>query len=362
MNIYDLWFSSVSLSSKIKLDLIKKFISTEELWNDTFYNANKTLLNDRDKKIKYNLKKAWDKELLESLIVKIKNKNIEATTFNEDIYPKALKNYDDSPSILFYKGDINKLNMGINAAIIGSRNFTSYGKDAARLISKEISINNINVISGMARGIDTFAQESSIENGGFTCAVLGSGIDVVYPRENKKLYDIISEKGCIVSEFLPGTRPFSYNFPIRNRIISGLSDIVIVVEASEKSGSLVTAGIALEQGKEIVAVPGSIFSEQSKGTNKLIRDGAYPFTDFEDLFRILNIDYMIKNNIKVNKIEGIKKKICDILGDRPTHIDDIFGRTNIDIKQLYELLFELQLENVVICLSGNYYVKVESTV
>lgn len=362
MNIYDLWFSSVKLSNKSKLDLMKKFKTTEEIWISSFYSKNEVLLEDEKKNIKYSLKKAWDKEQLKNLMMKVRNKNIEVVTFNDDLYPKALRNYDDCPSILFYKGDINKLNEGINIAIVGSRNCTIYGRNAASLISKELSINNINIISGMARGIDTYAHKGTLENGGYTCAVLGSGIDVVYPKENKRLYDTIVEKGCIISEFLPSTKPLPYNFPVRNRIISGLSSIVIIVEASEKSGSLVTASLALEQGKEIVSVPGSIFSEQSKGTNKLIRDGAYPFTDFEDLFRLLGIDFQKDNDIKINKIQGIKKRICDILGDRPIHIDDIFKRTNIDIKQLYELLFELQLENVVICLSGNYYVKVESRV
>ena len=194
------------------------------------------------------------------------------------------------------------------------------------------------------------------------CSIRISGIDVVYPKENKRIYDMILRSGCIISEFLPGTKPYHYNFPIRNRIISGLSNIVIVVEASESSGSLITANLALEQGKGVVAVPGSIFSNQSKGTNKLIRDGAYPFTEFDDLFAFIGISYKISENKNMKKLEGIKKRISDIISDTPIHIDDIFVRTNIDIKRLYEVLFELQLENVVICLSGNYYVKVESRV
>ena len=130
----------------------------------------------------------------------------------------------------------------------------------------------------MAKGIDTFAHESCLDNESYTCAVLGSGLDIIYPKQNLKIFNKIVEKGAVISEFVPGTPPYAYNFPQRNRIISALSDIIIVVEAGEKSGSLITANLALEQGKDVMAVPGSIFSYESKGTNKLIKDGAFPLT------------------------------------------------------------------------------------
>lgn len=362
MNIYNIWFCSVKLSSKIKLELMKKFSNTEEIWNYAFNDSSKLLLGYDENKIKFCLKKAWDKIELQSLLRKTLDKGIKMVAFNDRSYPKELRNYDYSPSMLFYKGNINKLNENYNVAIIGSRNCSIYGKNSANLISKELSINNINIISGMARGIDSYAHKSCLENEGYTCAVLGSGIDVVYPKENKKLYDMILERGCIISEFLPGTKPYHYNFPTRNRIISGVSNAVIVVEASEKSGSLITANLAIESGKEVIAVPGSIFSDQSRGTNKLIRDGAYPFVGFEDLFAFISRQYKYNSSVNIKKLDGIKKKVIDVISDTPIHIDDIFMRTNIDIKRLYELLFELQLENVVICLSGNYYAKVESRV
>lgn len=362
MNILDLWFCSVKLSNKTKLELIKSFNNIEDIWNYGFDTDKKLLLDYHDNKIKFSLRKAWDKIELESLLKKVSNQGIKTVNFNEDKYPKELKNYEYSPSILFYKGNIEKLNEKYNVAIIGSRDCSIYGKNSANLISKQLSTNNINIISGMARGIDTCAHKACLDNKGYTCAVLGSGIDVIYPKENRILYDMILKSGCIISEFLPGTKPFNYNFPIRNRIISGLSNAVIVIEAGESSGSLITANLAVEQGKEVIALPGSIFSDQSKGTNKLIKDGAYPFVDFEDLFAFLGIKYVGNTEKSTTKINGIKSKIADVISDTPIHIDDIFARTNIDIQRLYELLFELQLENVVICLSGNYYVKVESTV
>lgn len=359
MNIYDLWFCSAKLSNKIKLSLIKKLGDTKEIWNYS-NSCNKNLfLYNEDIKIKSRLKSAANITELEKLLTKSLESYIETVNFNDDRYPKKLKYYEDSPSLLFYKGNIDKLNKGVSAAIIGSRKCSLYGRNVASLISKELSANNINIISGMAKGIDSYAHRLCIENMGYTCAVLGAGIDVIYPKENKKLYDNILENGCIISEFLPGTEPYSSNFPIRNRIISGLSDVVIVVEASEKSGSLITAGLAVEQGKDVVAIPGSIFSDQSKGTNQLIKDGAFPFTNFQDLFQILNLQYKEKESSKTRELKGIQKKIFSIITDNPIHIDDIFQRTNIDIKQLYEVLFELQIKNEILCLAGNYYVKVE---
>lgn len=309
MNIYDLWFSSIKLSNKIKLYLLKNMISTEEIWNYAFYVKDNIIINE---KVRYYMKKAWDKVQLEALQKYLLNEGIQTAGFNENIYPKNLKNISDAPAVIFYRGNIKKVSESFSVGIVGSRNCSVYGENVTEMISRELSKNNINIISGMARGIDSFAHKVCIRQGGYTCAVLGCGIDVIYPKENKKLYDIISENGCVISEFLPGTQPLPKNFPIRNRIISGLSDLIVVVEAGEKSGSLITASLALEQGKDIVAVPGTIFSKQSLGTNKLIRDGAYIFTDFKDLFQILNMDYICTNYQKSRKMTGIEKKFMII--------------------------------------------------
>lgn len=360
MSIYDLWFSSIRLPSKSKIELLKKFKSIYDIWDYVFYDHDNGLIDD---KAKIYMRKFWNKSKLEDICEKCCNQGVKAISIYDEDYPIKLKNINDYPAVLFYRGNIKNLNQSLNVAIVGSRNYTLYGKNSAELISREIAKNSINIISGMARGIDTFAHRGSLMEDGFTCAVLGCGIDVIYPRENKKLYDLISEKGCVISEFIPGTRPFSYNFPVRNRIISGLSDLVIVVEAGEKSGSLITAGLALDQGRDVMSIPGSIFKYQSKGTNKLIREGAYVFTDFKDIFEILGVEY--KNKVKckknLNMFTKVESRIYNVLSDEPMHIDDIFRRTNIDIKQLYEVLFELQLRNQVICISGNYFAKVEKT-
>lgn len=195
---------------------------------------------------------------------------------NSDNYPKRLRNIYDPPKKLYVLGNFKRLREKA-IAIVGSRKATEYGKKVAFQISQELTKENINIVSGLAIGIDTYAHLGaiSIQNQASTIAVLGSGIDVIYPKENIELArKIIQTGGCIVSEYPLGTKPNKINFPQRNRIISGLSDGVVVVEASEKSGSLITAEFGIEQGKEIFAVPGNIDNPLSKGTNQLIMDGA----------------------------------------------------------------------------------------
>lgn len=349
---YLIWFSMLSLSCRTKLHLIKEYKTPENLWNNihNFNTLNKRLYNK--------LKDSWNDNFILEIQKKIVKDNIKLVSYNDSLYPNKLRLYEDAPSVLFYKGDINMLNEKLSVSIVGSRNCTTYGINAANIVSAELSKIKVNVISGMAKGIDTYAHTSCINNNGYTCAVLGSGLDIVYPKENKKLFDKISSVGCVISEFLPGTEPFAYNFPVRNRIISELSDIVIIIEAGIKSGSLITATFALENGIDVMAVPGSIFSEQSKGCNKLIKDGAYPLTSMEDVFQLLNIEVNIKLNKNENSVKsGIESKIYNTLTDSPLHIDDIIRITNVDINYLYEVLFELQLQNEIMCLAGNYYVK-----
>lgn len=361
MNIYDLWFSCVKISNKLKNSILKNFKSTRELYIRTICNDDFMFLHKNYSKIYDKFKKAWNKLELENMLEYCNTNGINAINFCDNFYPERLKNYEDSPAVLFYKGNIKKLNQNFNVSIVGARDCSLYGKNLASLISGEIAANNINIISGMAKGIDSYAQDAAVKKNGYTCAVLGSGVDVIYPRQNRKLYENILERGCVLSEFIPKTKPYSYNFPLRNRIISGLSDVVIVIEAGEKSGALITANYALEQGKDVMAVPGSVFSDKSRGTNRLIKDGAYVFTCLEDLFDILSVEYKNKNYEKKCDLNNNEKKICDVIGNIPIHIDEISRITNVDIKRLYEVLFELQLKGKIICLAGSYYVKSEST-
>lgn len=201
---------------------------------------------------------------------------IEEISIESESYPKLLKNIYDAPLKLYTLGNIEILNQ-IGIAIVGSRKATEYGKKVAIKMSKELSEHGINIISGLALGIDTYAHKGNIlaDSSGKTIAVLGSGLDEIYPKQNIGLArNIVQSGGCIISEYPVGTKPEKKNFPQRNRIISGLSSGVLVVEASKKSGALITADFALEQGKDVFAVPGNITSLMSEGCNMLIRDGA----------------------------------------------------------------------------------------
>lgn len=202
---------------------------------------------------------------------------------NSKYYPEKLKNINGKPRELYCLGNLELLNHK-SIAVIGSRNYSNYGKRAAIEFSYNLAKENICIVSGMARGIDSFAHEATLKSKGKTIAVLGSGLDVIYPKENIKLYeDIIKNDGLIISEYLLGTPPRKQNFPARNRIISGLSDGVLVIEARKNSGTNITVDFALEQGKDVFVIPGDIYSKTSDGTNFLIKEGAIPVTNYKDI-------------------------------------------------------------------------------
>ncbi|WP_138158853.1 DNA-processing protein DprA [Peptoniphilus catoniae] len=209
-------------------------------------------------------------------------KDIKIYFQDDPLYPKYLLNIDDSPKLIYVKGDIAKT-WDVGVAIVGARKHSDYGRVVVDSIVDYLSDYNVAIISGMAYGIDAVSHMRAIKNNIKTIGVLGNGVDVVYPLKNKDIYNKILEYGAIVSEYHPGSKAMPYRFPLRNRIISGLSDIVIVAEARKRSGSLITGRIAAEQGKEVFAVPGNINSIYSEGTNKLIADGASILTEINDL-------------------------------------------------------------------------------
>lgn len=263
---------------------ILDFYKPEEIWN-----VSKDELRDmnlKDSIIREILNEA-NKKNLKAYLKYIENNNVELIYFYDERYPQKLKNIDNFPVFLYVRGNIENL-YGDNVAIVGSREASCYGMNIARKIGKELADRNINIVSGLAIGIDKYAHLGALEsNIGRTIAVIGTGVseNEMYPLQNKKVFErILENEGTIVSEFKLGTKPEKYNFPLRNRIISGLSEKIIVVEAKENSGSLITVDYALEQGKDVFAVPGNIISENSKGTNNLIKEGAYVFCDIKDIF------------------------------------------------------------------------------
>jgi DNA processing protein len=235
-------------------------------------------------------------EIEEELI----NKGIHTIIPEEDGYPPLLRELTDAPPLLYYKGNLSHSKESI--AIVGARRATPYGRAAAEAISKELAQNGIIVVSGLARGIDTAAHKGAISGNGITWAVLGCGFNFMYPPENQKLAEEIIEKnGALVSEFMPKMAPEPQLFPMRNRLISGMSRGVVVVEAALKSGALITVDFALEQGREVFAVPGPIFSEQSKGSNNLIRQGAKLIESIQDILQ--EIPTLQKSPIQKNSEE-----------------------------------------------------------
>ena len=263
--------------------LIDRYKSLEHIWNldyEDFYKCDfldKNIVDELcDKSIRKNLKKYLD--YMEENEIGIVN------CFDEE-YPKNLNYIDNRPIVLFYKGNISIIN-NESMAIVGSRACSEYGRKCAEYFSGELSKRGVCIISGLAIGIDAASHISALGNIGKTIAVIGNGLDNIYPSKNKKLADsIIKNGGLILSEYIIGTKPYKWNFPRRNRIISGIADSVIVVEGTKKSGSMITTGFAIDQGKEVFAIPGSIFSNNSEGTNQLIKDGSNVLTELSDIIK-----------------------------------------------------------------------------
>lgn len=286
-----------------------------------------------------NLEKEWDQ---------IQKLGISVITFNQENYPRLLQSIEHPPPVLYTKGTFIDED-DCSVAVVGTRRKTSYGKQVAREISQFLASNGITVVSGMARGIDTIAHQSALDSGGRTIAVFGSGLDVVYPSENRDLAKNIEIHGVLVSEFYPGTQPEGVNFPPRNRIISGLSKAVVVVEADEKSGALITAKFAVDQSREVFAVPGSIYAPRSRGTNKLIRDGAIPLLDFNDLLLTLNLEKSaefryVQNTLPKNDLELL---LLNTIQDEPLHIDEIKSITGLSTDKVSATLVMMELKGFV---------------
>lgn len=210
----------------------------------------------------------------------LQKRGIELLAYDDEKYPGRLRDIKDPPPVLFLKGRLPE-KKSVCASIIGARECSIYGANVARRLGELFSENGISVVSGMARGIDSISQQACIESGGYSLAFLGGGVDVVYPRESGVLYDALAKKGGILSEFPPGTSPLKPYFALRNRLISGMSDVVCVIEAKERSGTMITVDCALEQGREVYALPGRITDITSMGTNELIRQGAGIITDLD---------------------------------------------------------------------------------
>ncbi len=293
------------------------------------------------------------------------NTDIHIVTLNDPDYPALLKQIVDAPPFLTYMGTLD--NASPCVSVIGSRAATSYGLNSAKNLAYKLATKGFQVVSGMARGIDTMAHEGALNAKGRTIAVLGSGLNKIYPRENQKLFKVIAQKGTIFSEFKINTDPFASNFPMRNRIIAGLSCGSIVVEAAKRSGSLITARLAGEYNREVFAVPGSITSKKSQGTHWLLKQGAKLVETEMDIIDELHhfihekkekkstapLQKQISTQYKENNPD--KNGIINLIEPYPVHIDVLIEKSGMSPSKVSSLLFDLEMNRKIMRHQGNYY-------
>jgi DNA processing protein len=295
---------------------------------------------------------------MQGIANELQRKGISYLTWNSENYPTYLKEIAQPPPVLYYIGTVLPEDE-LAIAIVGTRNVTKYGRQITHDTAAFLAGSGITVVSGLARGVDGIAHHAAIEAGGRTFAVLGSGVDVIYPSEHRKLAKDIIQNGALLSDYPPGTKPDGINFPPRNRIISGLSRGTVVIEAGERSGALITAKFALDQGRDIYAVPGSVLSPMSKGTNKLLAEGAIPMTNPVIITETLNLASTgfesKKQKVEITAVEG---NILSVLGNDCLHVDEICALTSMGIEKLTAELTMMELKGLVERVKGMEYQRV----
>jgi DNA processing protein len=300
----------------------------------------------------------WDE--VEQEVQRAEEAGVKIIPFGSGIYPARLRSIADPPPCLYVKGEIRQQDDKA-VAVIGTRSASHYGRRVARDLCRGLASLGFTVISGMARGIDGVAHDEALNAGGRTIAVLGSGVDRAYPPEHRKLYHRISENGAVISELPLGAPPLAFNFPARNRLISGLSAGVVVVEATEKSGSLITAAIALEQGREVFAVPGEVGSSRSRGGHRLIRQGAKLVENVDDILEEIAPQLVARDRhpavLRTLPVEAQPEthKIFELLQVRSLHIDEVIEASGFSASRVSQILLELELQGFLKQLPGNRY-------
>jgi len=334
--------------------LLNHFGDLEEAWHA---DARELTSAGLDRRALKNLMTTRSTVSLDGEMEKIERQRAKVLTWNDPTYPTRLLNIYDPPPVLYVKGEILDEDQWA-VAVVGTRGATIYGKEATRQIAGGLARNGLTIVSGLARGIDSEAHRAALDAGGRTIAVLGSGVDVIYPAESRKLAQAVVERGALVSEYALGTRPEAGNFPPRNRIISGLSLGVVITEAGERSGALITADFALEQGREVFAVPGNIFRKKSMGVNKLIQQGAKPILSVEDILEELNLT-MVSQQAEVRAVvpeNETEAALLEYITADPVHVDEIGQKSGLPIAQVSSTLALMELKGMVRQVGGMNYV------
>lgn len=292
-----------------------------------------------------------------SLAEDVTRHGLQALTWDEPGYPRRLRELDQAPPVLFVRGSLLPEDDWA-VAIVGTRQVTSYGRQVAAELASFLARNGLTVVSGLARGVDAVAHQAALEAGGRTLAVMAHGLDRVYPPEHRRLAEQICAQGALLSDYAVGTPPDSANFPPRNRIISGLSLAVVVIEAGQRSGALITAGFAAEQGRDVFAVPGNIHAPQSAGTNFLIQRGAHPLLRFEDLLDILNLEMMSAHQHAAAALpaDPTEARLYGFLSQEPLHLNELGAQAGLPIEQVSAALALMELKGLVRQVGGMSYV------
>ncbi len=366
-----IFLSLFDILSQKEKDLLSLFNEPRELLEDFFERENEINAvfskymrpeskgtDGKTHKIVEQMKNAINENLLSSYIKNLNSKNIVVLTPYSMGYPKKLLDLDFPPQTLFCLGDVSLLETEC-IAVVGTRTPTPYGKIITEKFVKGLSENNFTIVSGLAAGVDTVAHKTALDNGGKTIAVLGGGFEHIFPSFNIELAKRIAKEGLLISEYRPSFVPAQYTFPLRNRIIAGLSLGVLVTEAGEKSGALHTKEYALELGREIFAVPGNVNSLMSKGTNRLIRSaqGACVL-DFEDIVCVFRENIVKSSTVNFSQLSFDDQQIVDALKDGEKNIEILTEKTGFPIQKLNALLTMLEIRGVVKQLPGNTYILV----
>ena len=359
---YGMWLCSIEgIGSTAIRKLIDEFGTPEEIYKKTeeqFINSG--VVSTREAKMLINSKRQFRYRAMREKIVSY---NMQMASYFSEQYPERLRQIPDFPKKIYWKGELPQEEVRI--AIVGARNCSHYGRETARRFGRELAGEGIGIISGMARGTDGWAHQGALEGGGNTYAVLGNSAEICYPKEHRRLYDSILKQGGILSEYPPETPAMPGFFPMRNRLISALSDGVLVVEARQKSGSLITADQALEQGKDIFVIPGRIGDTLSEGCNQLIRQGAFLVTKPADIVEYYETNGVIARRKRTKKLAKIKvsleseeKMVYASLSLEPKDINCIAKETLLPVTTLVRQLFSLQKRGLVKEIGKNNYIKI----
>ena len=299
---------------------------------------------------------------LDQVWQRIQDQGISVLTWEDEGYPRRLLEIEQPPPVLYLRGELCSEDQW-SVAVVGTRRITAYGRKIAEEVAVTLARNGVTLISGLARSVDAIAHQAALTAGGRTIAILGNGVDRIYPPENRRLADQIIAKGALISDYPPGTPPDASNFPLRNRIISGLSLAVVVVEAGKTSGALITAAFAADQGREVFAVPGNITAPQSQGTNRLIFNGARPLLDPREILPALERTLVSQHREArvILPTDAFEVQLYAAIGNEPLHVDEIRASTDMPLEQGTSTLALMELKSMVRQVGRMHFVAVRET-